>query len=164
MAKAPTFENALQFASDLIATPGLSGQEGDVAQRLQQEMEALGLEDIRVDAAGNVIGVARGRGDAPAAMLNCHLDVVAEGDHSEWEVPPFSGAVQDGFLHGRGAMDIKGPLALQTYAAASMIGEAPGDVIVAHTVFEERGGLGMKYLLESGDVEPAIVIIGEATQ
>ena len=82
MAKAPTFENALQFASDLIATPGLSGQEGDVAQRLQQEMEALGLEDIRVDAAGNVIGVARGRGDAPAAMLNCHLDVVAEGDHS----------------------------------------------------------------------------------
>ena len=164
MAKAPTFENALQFASDLIATPGLSGHEGDVAQRLQQEMEALGLEDVRVDAAGNVIGVARGRGDAPAAMLNCHLDVVAEGDHSEWEVPPFSGAVQDGFLHGRGAMDIKGPLALQTYAAASMIGEAPGDVIVAHTVFEERGGLGMKHLLESGDVEPAIVIIGEATQ
>jgi acetylornithine deacetylase/succinyl-diaminopimelate desuccinylase-like protein len=60
-------------------------------------------------------------------------------------------------------MDIKGPLALQTYTAASMIGSAPGDVIVAHTVLEERGGLGMKHLLESGGVEPGVVVIGEAT-
>jgi acetylornithine deacetylase/succinyl-diaminopimelate desuccinylase-like protein len=59
-------------------------------------------------------------------------------------------------------MDIKGPLAFQTYAAASMIGEAPGDVIVAHTVLEERGGLGMKHLLESGG-RPAASCLGEAT-
>lgn len=163
MAKEPTFENALAFASDLIRIPGLSGQEQAVADRLRQEMEALGLDDVRVDSAGSVIGIARGTGDAPAVLLNCHLDVVAEGDHGEWEVPPFSGEVRDGFLHGRGAMDIKGPLALQTYAAASLIGKAPGDVIVAHTVFEERGGLGMKVLLESGDVNPAVVIIGEST-
>jgi len=163
MTKAASFENALAFAADLIAIPGLSGQEEDVGRRLFQEMEAIGLEDVRVDDAGNVIGVTRGRGEAPPAMLNCHLDVVAEGDHSEWEVPPFSGALRDGFLHGRGAMDIKGPLAIQTYAAASMMGEAPGDVIVAHTVYEERGGLGMKHLLESGDVKPGVVIIGECT-
>ena len=163
MFKEANFGNALAFAADLIRIPGLPGDEGDVARRVQEEMEALGLEDIRVDDAGNVIGVARGRGDAPAALLNSHMDVVAEGDHDEWEVPPFSGEVRDGFLHGRGAMDIKGPLALQTYAAASMIGEAPGDVIVAHTVLEERGGLGMKHLLESGSVQPGVVVIGEAT-
>ena len=91
MVKQPTFENALAFASDLIAIPGLSGGEGDVARRVHQEMEALGLADVRVDDAGNVIGVARGRGDAPPAMLNSHLDVVAEGDHAEWEVPPSTG-------------------------------------------------------------------------
>ena len=163
MSREATFENALKFAGDLIRIPGLPGQEGDVARRVREEMEALGLVDVRVDDAGNVIGVARGRGEAPAALLNCHMDVVAEGDHAEWEVPPFSGEVRGGYLHGRGAMDIKGPLALQTYAAASMIGEAPGDVIVAHTVLEERGGLGMKHLLESGSVEPGVVIIGEAT-
>jgi succinyl-diaminopimelate desuccinylase len=163
MAREANFENALQFAADLIRIPGLSQQEGDVARRVQEEMEALGLEDIRVDRAGNVIGVARGRGDAPPALLNAHMDVVGEGDHDEWEVPPFSGEIRDGFLHGRGAMDIKGPLALQTYTAASMIGSAPGDVIVAHTVLEERGGLGMKHLLESGGVEPGVVVIGEAT-
>jgi acetylornithine deacetylase/succinyl-diaminopimelate desuccinylase-like protein len=60
-------------------------------------------------------------------------------------------------------MDIKGPLAIQTYAAAAMTGSAPGDIIVAHTVLEERGGLGMKLLLESGSVRPAAVINGEAT-
>ncbi|MDE3003330.1 MAG: M20/M25/M40 family metallo-hydrolase [Gemmatimonadota bacterium] len=163
MSKEANFENALAFAADLIRIPGLPGEEGDVARRVKEEMEALGLEDIRVDEAGNVIGVAPGRGDAPSALLNSHMDVVAEGDHEEWEVPPFSGEVRDGFLHGRGAMDIKGPLALQTYAAASMIGEAPGDVIVAHTVLEERGGLGMKHLLESRSVDPGVVVIGEAT-
>lgn len=158
-----SFENALSFAADLIRIPGLPGQEGDVARRVLEEYEALGLEDVRVDDVGNVIGVARGRGDAPPALLNCHLDVVAEGDHADWEVPPFSGEVRDGYLHGRGAMDIKGPLALQTYTAAAMIDGAPGDVIVAHTVLEERGGLGMKRLLESGTVEPGVVVIGEAT-
>jgi len=161
--KAVSFENALAFARDLIRIPGLPGDEGAVARRVRAEMEALGFADVRVDSAGNVLGVVRGEGAAPPVMLNCHLDVVAEGDHAEWEVPPFSGEIRDGMLHGRGSMDIKGPLAIQTYAAAAMAESVPGDVIVAHTVLEERGGLGMKLLLESGSVTPAAVIIGEAT-
>lgn len=163
MSKDATFENALAFAADLIRIPGLPGREEAVARRVRDEFEALGFADVRIDEAGNVVGVVTGRGTAPAALLNCHMDVVAEGDHDEWEHPPFGGVVADGFLHGRGAMDIKGPLALQTYAAAAMAGSAPGDVIVAHTVLEERGGLGMKMLLESGTVSPGVVVIGEAT-
>jgi succinyl-diaminopimelate desuccinylase len=163
MRKPASFESALSFAADLIRIPGLPGQEGAVAARVREEMEALGLADVRVDAVGNVIGVARGRGEAPPVMLASHLDVVAEGDPAEWEVPPFSGVTKDGFLHGRGAMDIKGPLALQTHVAAALVGRAAGDVIVAHTVLEERAGLGMRHLLESGTVDPAAVILGEAT-
>jgi len=163
MAKEASFEGALSFAAELIRIPGLPGCEGDVARRVREEMEALGLADVRVDEVGNVMGVAPGRGEAPPVLLNAHLDVVAEGAHADWEVPPFSGEVRDGFLHGRGAMDIKGPLAIQTHAAAAMMGRSPGDVIVAHTVLEERGGLGMRHLLESGSVEPAAVVLGEAT-
>ena len=161
--KAPSFENALAFAAALIRTPGLPGDEREVAGLVESEMRALGLQDVRIDEVGNVIGVVRGTGEGPPVLLASHLDVVAEGDHDEWEVPPFSGVVRDGYLHGRGAMDIKGPLAVQTYAAAAMIGRAPGDVIVAHTVLEEQGGLGMKVLLESGGLDPAWVVIGEAT-
>ncbi len=163
MRTTPSFEGALSFAQDLIRIPGLPGNEEAVARRVREEMEALGLADVAVDTAGNVVGVVRGRGEAPPVMLSCHLDVVAEGDPAEWEVPPFSGRIVDGHLHGRGSMDIKGPLAIQTHAAAAMAGTAPGDVIVAHTVLEERGGLGMKLLLESGAVRPSAVIIGEAT-
>jgi putative selenium metabolism hydrolase len=97
-------------------------------------------------------------------MLSSHLDVVDIGDPASWAVPPFGGVVEGGFLHGRGAMDIKGPLALQTYAAARFIdAPAAGDVIVAHTVLEERGGWGMAHLMATGDVRPGAVIIGEAT-
>ena len=157
------FEKALSFASDLIQIPSLSGREGEVAKRLWDEMETLGFEQLRVDEVGNVIGVIPGGGQAPPIMFNCHLDVVAEGDHSEWDYEPFGGLMSGGFLHGRGSMDIKGPLALQTYVAASMKGQSRGDLIVAHTVFEECGGWGMEHLMESKIVEPALVIIGEAT-
>jgi succinyl-diaminopimelate desuccinylase len=162
--KEPTFENALSFAQDLIRIPSLSGREGEVARRILLEMEALGYDETRIDEVGNVIGVVKGTGGGPPVMLNCHTDVVAEGDHETWEHPPFRGAVAEGFLHGRGAMDIKGPLALQTYAAAALRGSAQGDVIVAHTVFEERGGWGMEHLMASGTVRPSAVIIGEATE
>jgi putative selenium metabolism hydrolase len=127
-------------------------------------MEELGFDDIRVDEVGNIVGVVPGVGGGPPVLLNCHLDVVAEGDPATWEHPPFGAVVADGCLHGRGAMDIKGPLALQTYAAAALQGRATGDVIVAHTVFEERGGWGMEHLLRARTVEPAAVIIGEATR
>jgi succinyl-diaminopimelate desuccinylase len=162
--KGPTFENALAFAQDLIRIPGLSGKEGEVARRILLEMNDLGYDETRVDDLGNVIGVVRGTQGGAPVMLNCHMDVVAEGDPEAWEHPPFDAVISDGHLHGRGSMDIKGPLALQTYAGAALKDHAPGDVIVAHTVFEERGGWGMEHLLANREVEPAAVIIGEATQ
>jgi succinyl-diaminopimelate desuccinylase len=164
VSKVPSFQNALAFAQDLIRIPSRSGAEGEVARRVLREMETLGYDETRVDRLGNVIGIIRGTSGGPPVMMSCHMDVVAEGDPNQWEHPPFGGDVASGFLHGRGSMDIKGPLAVQTHAGAAMKGMAPGDVIVAHTVFEERGGWGMEDLIARKEVEPAAVIIGEATQ
>lgn len=163
MSTDPSFEAAVEFARDLIRIPSLSGDEERVAERVERELRGLGFEEVRVDRWGNVLGVIRGRGEAPPVLLNSHLDVVAAGEPEEWEHPPFGAEVAGGFLHGRGAMDIKGPLALQSHAAAALAGRAPGDVIVAHTVFEERGGYGMHRMLESGEVRAAAVILGEPT-
>ncbi|MGD8277134.1 MAG: M20/M25/M40 family metallo-hydrolase [Gemmatimonadota bacterium] len=160
----PTFDRALAFARDLIRIPGLPGAEGDVARRLLTELDALGFDDAWSDDVGNVIGRVRGTGDGASVMLSCHLDCVDVGDVSTWEHPPFDGVIADGCLHGRGAMDIKGPLALQTYAAARCLQHRlEGDVWVAHTVQEERGGWGMQHLLETADFRPGAVIIGEST-
>ena len=159
-----SFDRVVAFARDLIRIPSPPGAEGDVAARVRRELEALRFDDVWTDDVGNVIGRVRGRGSAPTVMLSSHLDVVDVGDPSEWEHPPFAGEVADGFLHGRGAMDIKGPLAVQTYAAAHFLEERPeGDVVVAHTVLEERGGWGMAHLMEAGEVRPGAVILGEAT-
>jgi putative selenium metabolism hydrolase len=163
MASSPSFDAALRFARDLIRIPSLPGHEGAVAERVREEFVRLGFAEVAVDDVGNVIGVVRGKNGGPRVMLSSHLDIVAAGDEDAWEHPPFAGAVAGGFLHGRGAMDIKGPLAIQTYAAAALAGRAAGDVIVAHTVLEERGGLGMQYLLDSQRVAPDAVVIGEAT-
>jgi succinyl-diaminopimelate desuccinylase len=157
------FDDAIAFASDLIRIPSLPGHEGEVAARVKDELARLGFERIRTDEVGNVIGVIPGTDGGPSVMLSSHLDIVAAGSEADWEHPPFSGTIAGGFLHGRGAMDIKGPLAIQTYAAAALRGRAKGDVIVAHTVLEERGGLGMQHLLDGGDVRPDAVVIGEAT-
>ena len=159
-----SFENAISFAQDLIRIPGLPGQEGDVARRVIEEYKRLQFDECWSDDVGNVIAVVKGKANAPKLMLSCHLDVVDVGDAVSWEHSPFSGDIADGHLHGRGAMDIKGPLALQTYAAAQFLDNHPeGDVIVAHTVLEERGGWGMEHMMKAGDVKPDVVIIGEAT-
>jgi putative selenium metabolism hydrolase len=159
-----SFDRAIAFARDLIRIPSLPGAEREIAERVRAELEDLGFDDVWIDAVGNVLGRVRGRNEAPSVMLSCHLDAVDVGDPTAWEHDPFAADLADGHLHGRGAMDIKGPLALQTYAAAGFLDDRPaGDILVAHTVLEERGGLGMDTLLRSGEIRPGAVIIGEAT-
>lgn len=159
-----TFEAMIRFAQDLIRIPGSSGGEADVAERVIREMESLGYDDVRTDEVGNVIGRIAGSGNGATVMLCSHMDVVDAGDEASWEHPPFGGVVSDGFLHGRGAMDIKGPLALQTHAAAHFVEDRlPGDLLVVHTVYEERAGWGIAHFLETTPIRPDVVVIGEAT-
>lgn len=158
------FDAMIRFAQDLIRIPSPSGGEADVAARVVREMEALEYDDVRIDEVGNVIGRIAGTGGGATVMLCSHMDVVDAGDPATWEHPPFGGVVEGGFLHGRGAMDIKGPLALQTHAAARFVKERlPGDLLVVHTVFEERAGWGISHFLDTTPVRPDIVVIGEAT-
>ena len=158
------FDRMLRFAQELIRIPSPSGSEGAVAARVVREMEALGYDDAWTDEVGNAVGLIRGSGGGPTVMLACHMDVVDVGDPAAWEHGPYDGVVADGYLHGRGAMDIKGPLALQTHAAAEFVSDRlPGDLLVVHTVYEERAGWGMEHFLTTTSARPAVVVIGEST-
>lgn len=159
-----SFDAAIQFAADLIRIPGLSGQEIYVAQRVLQEFAALGYDEQWSDEVGNVFGLIRGNEAGPTIMLCSHLDAVDVGERESWEHDPFAGHIDELYLHGRGAMDIKGPLALQTYAAAHFIKDRiAGNILVGHTVSEERGGWGIQHFLTHGSIKPDVVIIGEST-
>ncbi len=158
------FDRVVEFARDLIRIPSPSGGEGEVAERVIGELTKLRFDEVWSDDAGNVVGMVKGKGLGPSIMLSSHLDVVDAGDPAAWEFDPYGGEVAGGCLHGRGAVDVKGPMAIQTYAAASFLENRPaGDLYLSYTVHEESGGWGMSHLMQSSGVRPDLVILAEAT-
>lgn len=99
----------------------------------------------------NVVARLPGRGVAPPLLLYGHVDVVTTA-HQDWTHDPFSGDIADGFVWGRGALDMKGGVAMMLAALLRMraSGEPPpGDVIFAAVCDEEYSGYyGAQYLVE----------------
>jgi acetylornithine deacetylase/succinyl-diaminopimelate desuccinylase-like protein len=98
----------------------------------------------------NLIARLPGAGTAPAFLMQGHIDVVpAEGD---WEHPPFGGDVADGYIWGRGALDMKGGVAMMiaAFLRAAVVGATPpGDVVLCVLSDEEaRGDLGARFVVE----------------
>ena len=157
-----TLDQCVDLLQRLIRTRGLPGQEGETAALLRDEMKRLGYHEVHIDRMGNVIGLVRGSGSAPPVMFNTHLDHVDAGDESGWSHPPFAAEIADGKVWGRGAVDIKGPMAAQVHGVARLIaaGERPpGDVYVTAVVQEEIGGVGARDMAET--LWMPLVVIGE---
>ncbi len=135
-----------------------------MATLVADSMRDLGYDEVRVDEAGNVLGRIDGRGDAPDLMFNTHLDHVDVGDPDAWPHPPFGGEIHDDKIWGRGAVDIKGPMAAQIVGVGRLArGERPpGDVWVTAVVQEEIGGVGARYLAET--LATPIVVVGEPSR
>jgi acetylornithine deacetylase len=98
-------------------------------------------------------------GERPGRLcLNGHVDVVAPGT-AEWQHGPWSGWVEDGCVHGRGALDMKGGVvaALHALAALRDAGGHP-EVVLQAVASEEDGGLGTFAALERDDAFDACLI------
>ena len=110
--------------------------------------ELLGSDPNRV----NLVSRLTGRGEAPPILLYGHLDVVPTAAQP-WEVPPFEGRLQDGYIWGRGALDMKGGVAMMmdAFMRAHLEGtDLPGDVILALVSDEEAGGhTGAAWLVDA---------------
>ena len=170
------------LVQDLVRIPSVTGSaaEGEAQQLLAGRLAALGMdtdlweidlpgvtsdpafpgmEAPRVDAWG-LVGTL-GSGDGPHLVLNGHVDVVPVGDPTAWSVDPWSGAVSDGRVFGRGACDMKGGLACQVMAA-TVLAEAGvrlrGRLSVQSVVGEEDGGLGTFATLRRGHRGDAAVV------
>lgn len=118
-----------------------------------------GTEAPRVEGYGLVAQTAPG---TPALVLQGHVDVVPVGDVAKWQDgDPFSAAIRDGNLHGRGACDMKAGLAvnnavIRTLQAAGVRLEQP---LGLHCVVsEEDGGLGAFATMVRGHTAKAAVI------
>jgi putative selenium metabolism hydrolase len=157
-------DNLTNFAQRLVRTASLSTQEAEVAELIRQELVRLEIDDVRIDRIGNVI-VRVGRGDGPTLLFNAHMDTVGVTDPGEWRYDPYGGVIQNGVLHGRGSVDMKGPLAAMAYAAALVQTQAErlnGGLTLAFVVQEEPcEGLAMRVLVEEEGLRPDWVILGE---
>ena len=158
-------DDCVAFAQRLIRTPSMPGEEAALAALIAGELGALGYDEVWGDDAGNIYGRVYGRDRSlPALALNTHLDHVDPGDPALWPAPPFAAEIRDGRLIGRGASDIKGPLAVQVYSAPALLraGERPRrDVVFCGVVQEEVGGAGAIYWAEHLDYPVELVILGE---
>jgi succinyl-diaminopimelate desuccinylase len=138
--------SVVTFLQDLIRIESLPKQESAIAARVLIEFRKLGFDEAWKDQYGNVFGLVRGLEPGAAWMLLTHLDHVDVGDHAQWQHPPFAGILEDGIVHGRGAVDIKGPLAAQTYTLFKILErklKPKRNVILCVPVEEETGGAGI---------------------
>ena len=153
----------IAFAQDLVRIKSLSGQEGEVIQFIKDKMIALGFDEVRIDAMGNLLGRI-GTG-ATKVLFDSHVDTVDVKDAEEWQIPPFSGEIVGGRLHGRGSVDMKSAAAASIYGAvvARALGYTKGkSVHVSCTVFEEDcDGENLKHLFQELELRPDYVIICE---
>ncbi len=105
-------------------------------------------------ARGNLVARLKGKKTGEPIVLLGHIDVVPAAE-AEWVEHPFSGAVRDGCIYGRGAVDMKSDVAAQLLAFACLKREGitpERDIILLITGDEETGGeLGVAYMLQKID-------------
>src|SRR5215471_9360271 len=130
------------------------GDEGPCLDYLMSLFQARGIVCRMLGASAerpNLVVRVPGRGMAPPLLMQGHVDVVTTAAQ-HWTHPPFGGDVVDGWVWGRGALDMKGGVAMMVTALLRCLDQdsAPsGDVVFCCLADEETGGsLGAQYLVQ----------------
>ncbi|WP_127105421.1 succinyl-diaminopimelate desuccinylase [Pararhodobacter zhoushanensis] len=133
--------DAIDLTARLIRCPSVTPHDGGALGLLAAELTAAGFTCTRVDRNGTVNLFARwgAKGANRSFGFNGHTDVVPPGDAADWRFDPFSGALVEGKLWGRGACDMKSGVAAFVAAAVDFVRETPPDgaVVLAITGDEE---------------------------
>lgn len=130
------------------------GNEAECVSFVRGLLEEAGCEVelyAKDPARPNLISRLSGSGNRAPLLLQGHVDVVTTIGQ-DWARPPFGGELVDGYVWGRGALDMKGGVAMMVSAflrAARERAPLPGDVILCVLADEENGGdYGAKFLVE----------------
>ena len=165
-------DDAVRFAVALIAAPSENpgGTEDEAAAAAAGILESFdGAAAIIRSDAGRPSVVGRiGSGARPKLAWNGHLDVVPAGSPESWTHGPWTGEVVGGRIFGRGAADMKGPIAAALAGAAALhrAGIDVAGTLEFHLVADEElaGTHGTKVLLEQGMLDQDACIVGEPSE
>lgn len=168
------FDRQVDFTAELVRFPSVRGAEQGIQDFIAGELRRRGyavdrwridVDDIKhmdgfspvhvsFDNAYSVVGAHRA--DNPTGrslILNGHVDVVPPGPLDMWDSPPFEPRIEDGWMYGRGAGDMKAGVAAMVHAldALKRLGHEPAaDVFVQTVIEEESTGNGALSCVQRG--------------
>jgi acetylornithine deacetylase len=172
------------FLQRMVQTASLPDHEHDVQNLVVQQLRSMGLEVLivpsnfeelrahpafgddgfspseRINVVGRWVGTQAGKGKS--LILNGHVDVVPVGDLALWDDSPWSGAIRDGKLYGRGSCDMKAGLCAGIFAVDILrrLGYQPaGDVMIESVIGEESGGIGTLTTIVKGYTADAAILL-----
>ncbi len=154
-------DETIAFAREIIRINSLSGQEGEAARAIETKMRSLAYNQVEVDPYGSVIARRTGARPGPTVLFDAHMDVVPVTNAEAWTCDPFGAEIRDGKIWGRGASDMKGPLA----AAVTALGRIPADSFVGTLAVstsigeEQHEGAALEKVMAL--VKPDFVVICE---
>ncbi|VFP87918.1 Succinyl-diaminopimelate desuccinylase [Buchnera aphidicola (Cinara piceae)] len=163
------YTNVLNLTRELINIPSISPKDLGCQDILIKRLQLLGFNIKRINFKDtNNFWAWRGYGKT--IMFLGHTDVVPEGNISAWKTPPFTSTICDGFLYGRGAVDMKGSIAAMLVAVENFIKKNPnyiGRISFLITSDEESTGkYGTKKvvsILEKMEEKINYCLVGEPT-
>ena len=146
---------AVQLLQELIKidTTNPPGNERAAALHLQKLLESDGIETRLLDVApgrANLYARIKGDGSRRPLILLSHTDVVT-AEPQRWTIPPFSGELRDGFIYGRGAIDMKGTATVHATLMRlikQLNVSLKRDLILLAVADEEAGGTGASSIIE----------------
>ena len=147
----------IRFDTTNTGEPETTRGEAECAQWVGEQLAQVGYSPEYVESGapgrGNVIARLAGADSSRGALLiHGHLDVVP-AEPAEWSVHPFSGAVKDGFVWGRGAVDMKDMVGMMIVVARQLKRAGivpPRDLVFAFLADEEHGGsYGARWLVDN---------------
>lgn len=161
----------VDLTARLVQCPSVTPADGGAIVLLEDLLTQAGFTCFRADRGGIANLVARwgDRGHARTFGFNGHTDVVPPGDEADWSLPPFSAALQDGWLYGRGATDMKSGVAAFVAAAVDLVQSAPpkGAILITITGDEEaeaaHGTTAILDWMEANDEAMSVCLVGEPT-
>ncbi len=140
--------NTIDLLQQLIQRPSVTPNDHGCQQLIADRLKSCGftIETMRFNDVDNLW--ARRGTQGPLFVFAGHTDVVPTGEESEWTHPPFSGHIENGYIHGRGAADMKGSVAAMVTAAERFFDDTSANT-------PSTNG-SMAFLLTSDEEGPAI--------
>jgi len=160
------------LTSDLIKIPSENppGDVNKITEFLMKYLQDAGVEVRVVESVKgkpNLLCQTGSQEGSRSLLLNGHTDVVPAGSKEGWKFDPFGGEVKDGYVHGRGASDMKAGLAGIVFAFTLLHRERKnlsGPLKLQLVPDEETGGLyGTKWLADRGYADSTAAIVAEPT-